>query len=650
MRCRISTCCLLLLSGAGLAAPPAGALDPSDARHLADLSLEELMNETITSVSKREERLADAPAAVTVVTNDEIRRSGATMIPDALRQVPGMEVGAANAHEWAVSVRGFNQVYSNKLLVLIDGRAVYTPLFGGVFWDVQQPMLEDVDRIEVIRGPGATIWGANAVNGVVNVVTRSARDTQGGLVYAATGNMLARAAGVRQGVRLGPHTFGRVFASVQEYDDLPLSTGGYGEDGWNGRHAGFRIDDENDDGRVFTWQADGSSAKGETSNNYSVNTLLRWTQPVGPTGTVELQGYYDRLHTEQEIRGRQTTDTVDLAAQHSWSIRERYDVVWGAGARLVQGTIVQTSPSVFVRHPHFERHLVSAFAQARMFLPDPRFAVTIGAKVEHNSYTGLEIQPTVRATYKPRSEYTLWAAVSRAVRTPGEVEAKDTLGIVLGGPLRGPDGGFYLPAVLGNPALQSEILTDAELGGRFQFSRQINLDVATFLNRYDRLISYGPIERFIPGLPYGIAEMAWQNTYRAQTVGADAAATFAPNDWFRLIVQASYIDLDLLGSPPPASTNVLVLPPRHQASVRVSIRATERTDIDCALRTVGSMRGTPAYTTADVRIAFRWGPAFEIAVVGRNLLDRKHLEQAPIALTASAEEPRQVYLKLTCRY
>ena len=277
--------CILLCS---LIVVPVQALEFCT-RSLADLSLEELMNESVTSVSKKEQRLADVASAVSVFSNEDIRRSGATSIAEALRLVPGMNVASVNAREWAISARGFNTLYANKLLVLLDGRSVYSPLFAGVYWDLQQTLLEDIDRIEVIRGPGATVWGANAVNGVISVSSRSARDTQGGLLYFSGGGVERASPGVRYGGRVGDSTYYRVFANHLSSDDYPLANGQPALDGWKGWHGGVRVDSYLNVDTQLTWQASASGARvdNQTSDSMNLNTLGRWTKRLSTRSTVQ---------------------------------------------------------------------------------------------------------------------------------------------------------------------------------------------------------------------------------------------------------------------------------------------------------------------------------------------------------------------------
>ncbi|HVT36573.1 MAG TPA: TonB-dependent receptor plug domain-containing protein, partial [Nevskiaceae bacterium] len=306
---------LLLCAALAPAARGAQAAAAEDAHALGELSIEQLMNITVTSVAKKAENLIDAAAAVTALSADDLRRSGAGSVAEALRMVPGMDVAAVDASQWAISARGFNELYANNLLVLVDGRAVYTPVFAGTYWDLQQSMLQDLDRIETIRGPGGTLWGANAVNGVINVVSRSAQDTQGTLQYGS-GGTLKQDAGARYGGSIGDDTWYRVFGSYRHSGDFPLADGSPAGDRWSGTQGGFRLD-RDAGGQHFTWQGDATRSDLDDGNSdaYNLNTLVRWKRGSAGDGSVELQAYYDRTHRNDTARARTTLDTADVAFQ-----------------------------------------------------------------------------------------------------------------------------------------------------------------------------------------------------------------------------------------------------------------------------------------------------------------------------------------------
>lgn len=629
----------------------ATALSAAD-RGLADLSLEELMNVTVTSASKREEKLGDVATAITVLSNDDLIRSGATSLPDALRLVPGMSVGFSNAHDWSVAVRGFGGVYSNKLLVLVDGRAVYSPFFAGVYWNQQQLMLEDLDRIEIIRGPGATVWGANAVNGVINVVSRSARDTQGTLLYGEAGNPGLVRAGVRYGGRIGANTYFRVFGSYQEDGNRSLSAGGKLQDSWNGRRGGFRVDHHPDADTTLTWQMDATQANFDAgaSQGYNFNTLGRWIRRGADQSGSELQAYFDHTLYYSATLLRAVADTFDVTAQHNFAPSPRQNITAGLGYRFIRINADQNSQIVTVRNPLADLHLFSAFAHDEFTLVPDKLTLTAGAKFEHNDFTGFEIQPSLRALWKPEPQQSVWAAVSRAVRTPSIFEGKDMFLIAYGQPFTGPDRGLYLPSLTGNAKPSSEILWAYELGYRHQLSPRVNLDLALFLNDYHRLIYYGDISRLIPGSPLGIAEIPIINLLRGRSYGGEAQISFAPTDSWRLIGGYSIISMQLYG-PPGTARDASLFPPRHQLSLRSAYDFSRRASFDAQLRFVDRIPSVPAYFTADLRLNWRCTDRLELSLMGQNLLDPQHLEQAELSgFNAASEVPRSVRAKLTWRF
>jgi len=639
----------VLLTIATLNAGTDAAVRPS--RNLGDLSIEELLNETVTSVSRHEQKLADAAAAVFVVSNDDIRRSGATTIPDALRWVPGMDVASVNSRESAVSARGFNGVYSTKLLVMVDGRVVYTPLFAGVLWDLEQTPLEDVDRIEVIRGPGAAVWGANAVNGVINVATRSAKDTQGGWLYGGGGDLYESMAGLRYGGQVGTSTYYRVFASYQSNGDHPFANGQSANDQWRGRHAGFRVDHYPDADTQLTWQADGTDIDFDrgASDGYNGNTLVRWTRRLSDRASLEVQAYYDRTAHNEAARVNARFNTTDFTVQHNFGLGSRHDVIWGVGYRAISSKILQTNPAIQVRHGMIDLHLYSAFVQDEFHLVPEKLTLTSGVKLEHNDYTGYEVQPSLRLVFKPSARQTFWSAVSRAVRTPDEVEGKDAFGVTLGAPIAGPGGGLYLPTATGNIHPRAEVLWAYEVGYRIQATKKVSFDFAGFYNQYSRLITFGDVQHFIPGTPVGIAEVPAANLFQGHSYGGEASVTIAPSAILRLTAGYSYM-IQGLNGPATASRELLVAPPRHQATLRVSYDFNKKLSVDAQVRYVSALESVPEYVTGDLHVSYRVNDHLEFSLVGQNLFDPQHPEQGLSSVTKVAEAPRSFYGKVTLRF
>lgn len=647
--------CVRPVAAAWLTAAMAGVLSAANptrpAKNFGDLNIEELMNETVTSVSKHEQRLVDSAAAIAVLSNDDLRRSGATAIMEALRLVPGVNVAQVNASEWAISARGFNSVFSNKLLVLVDGRAIYSPLFAGVYWDTQQVMLDDVDRVEVIRGPGATVWGANAVNGVINVVSKSARESQGGLLSGGGGDQHAWLGGMRYGGQVGASTYYRVFGSYRDERDFPLADGAGAGDGWQGRQGGFRVDHYSTADTHLTWQADATSVKHDHDafDADSFNTLGRWTRQLSASATVEVQAYYDRVSRYEPARADTHSDTVDFTAQHTFGLGERHDIIWGGGYRHVANTLGPTTPFIQVRRAHSRQQLFSGFLQDEFQLIPDRLTFTAGGKLEHNEYTGWEFQPSLRAVFKPTAGSTVWAAISRSVRTPDAIEGKDVLGVTAGAPFPGPDGGFYFPTIVGNADPTSEILRAYELGYRVHASRRVTLDLAVFYNEYSMLIGVDGVRRFVPGVPFGIAETPFVNVQRGETYGGEASLTVSPHDRWRLTATYARIAVHLRGAAAMPAAGDLSSP-EHQVGLRSSHDLTARTTLDVQLRHVSEIPGVDAYTATDFRLAYRWSDHVELSLVGQNLFDPRHPEAGPQQFTVTTEVPRQFYGKVTWRF
>jgi iron complex outermembrane recepter protein len=627
------------------------ALDRSG-RNLADLSIEELMNESVTSVSRRAEPLSGAAAAIAVLTRDELLRSGVTSIVDALRLLPGVNVGAQTSSQSAVSARAFNHLYSNKLLVLMDGRAVYSPLFAGVFWDLQRPMLNDVERIEVIRGPGATLWGANAVNGVINVITRDAEDTPGGLWYAGAGNVQRLSAGARYGGGLSAETDYRVWASMQATDEFRSQNGARAGDGWKGWNTGVRVDSDAVNKGHLTWHAEASGVDLDdgASDGYNVNTLARWSRASSERSGVEVQAYYDRTSRNEITRAISAVDTFDASLQHSFALGARNSAIWGVGYRFIASRTEQATPLVTVRDNRFTSGLFSAFLQDELALLPDRLFVTAGTKVEHNDITGFEVQPSLRVRFSLSPGQTVWGSVARAVRTPAAVDSRNVFAIPVAAPIAGPDGGAYVPTLVGNdPRLASEVLHAHEMGYRLQVSSQASIDLAAFYNEYHDLIDFGPIGAFVPGVSAGIAELPLMNLAEATTHGGELSVTLAPTSEWRLRMAYSLLRGRVRAPPDADPAAFHIGAPRHQANLG-SFHDFGRLSLTGQLRYVDALSGVRSYLTADLHLTYRARGGFEIALTGRNLLDPRHGEQGSALLEPTAQVPRGVHATLTRRF
>jgi iron complex outermembrane recepter protein len=632
---------------------------------LKQLSLEELMGVEITSVSKKEEKLFDAAAAIYVITEEDIQRSGATSIPEALRNVPGVEVARIDSHTWAITVRGFNGTTANKLLVLIDGRSVYTPLFSGVFWDVQDTLLEDVERIEVIRGPGATLWGANAVNGVINIITKSAKQTQGLLVTGGGGTEERGFGGVRYGGKLAATAQYRFYAKYINRDDTVLPEGSDAGDAWQIGQGGFRIDWDASDKHQLTFQGDlyGGSL-GQTStilspmpplmrlNNADTavaggNVLGRWVHSISEASDVQFQVYYDRTERRIPLVFSEERDTFDVDVQHRFSVGQRQDIVWGFGYRFTQDRVGNTF-NVSWDPDRRATHLVSAFVQDEITLVPDRLRLTLGSKFEHNDFTGFEIQPNARLAWTPTARQTVWASVSRAVRTPTRLDRDIRLNgqVIPGTPVT-------VLVVFGSRNFASEELLAYELGYRLQPHARLFLDAAAFYNVYDRLLSIEGPAPAQPSPPAVAIPFVLANNVEGETYGLELWANYQIADWWRWQAGYTYLHMHLrtkLGSSDTISVaSAEGSSPQHQFFLRSWLDLPADLEFDTTLRYVDALpnQSVRAYTALDVRLGWRPIKNLELAVIGQNLLDNRHLE---FSSTFRTEIQRGVYGKITWRY
>ena len=641
-----------------------GAATAGWAADLAELELESLLHVQITSVTKVPEDLFGAAAAVHVIGQEELHRSGVTTIADALRTVPGLEVGGVDAHRWAVTSRGFNGEFANKLLVLMDGRSVYTPMNSGVYWDVQDTALEDIDRIEVVRGPGASLWGANAVNGVINIITKSAKDTQGLLVSGGGGNEAQGFGTIRYGGKLGKDAYYRAYLKYFNRDDSALSTGGAAGDAWWMARAGFRVDWDATDADALTLQGDiyqgrehqtrtflSPAAPGPQTNNFSDrvaggNVLGRWSHIFSEDADLKVQMYYDRTERESALPSEKR-DTFDFDFQHRFPLGARNSVLWGAGYRVTSDNL-RNGYDVVLTPDRRTDHLLSAFLQDETTLVPDRLRFTLGSKFEHNSYTGFEVQPTARLAWTPTERQTVWAAVSRAVRTPSRAE--DDVRVTVPVP-----GAPFNATILGDRSGLSEELMAYELGYRIVPHERVSLDLAAFYNVYDRLRSLSPtLPPATP--PPSLIGLASVNQLKGESYGAEAAAQWQVTPAWRL--RAAYTFLRVMLHPDTgsdASTESFFEgnSPQHQFSLRSSWDVTRTVQFDAGIRYVDALANPaiPSYVALDARLAWQITPDLELAVVGRNLLDGQHPEfGSSVIATPQTEVERSVYAVITWRF
>jgi len=623
-----------------LATIPPGAFAQDDGvATYKKLSLDELMDLEVTSVSRRPEKLSETASAIQVVTGDDIRRSGATSIPEALRLASNLSVAQIDSRQWAISARGFNNTTSNKLLVMIDGRTVYTPLFAGVFWDVQDTLIEDIDRIEVISGPGATLWGANAVNGVINITTKEAKDTQGLLLLGGGGTELRGLAGMRYGGALSPTLHYRIYTKYFDRDSTLRTSGGDGDDSWDMGQTGFRLDWNPSTENLITLQGDLYDGRIDQAGPDDIevsggNLLGRWTHRFTPDSDLQLQWYYDRTHRDIPGTFSENVATHDLDLQHHFAIGERHDLIWGLGYRLVDDHVGNT-PALAFLPADVTREWFSGFLQDEIALVPDRLVLTLGTKVEHNDYTGWEVQPSTRLAWKLTSKQTVWTAVSRAVRTPSRIDRE-----------------FFAPGnppfsfLQGGPGFDSEKLFAYELGYRVQATPRLSLSAAAFYHDYDDLRS---VEQVNPpaALPVFIG-----NGLEGESYGVELTADYHVTDSWRL--QAGYTRLLIDLRPQPGSTATGGSAESHDAGhqflLRSSLDLPWDLEFDVTLRHVGqiSNQNVPSYRELDVRVAWHPTPQLEFSIVGQNLLHDHHAEFGTAA--SRHEIQRGVYAKVTWLY
>ncbi len=643
--------------------------------YIASLNLDDLLKIEVSSVSRKSQKMADTAAAAYVITQEDIRRSGATSIPEALRLAPGLDVARIGSSGWAVSSRGFNWRYANKLLVLMDGRTLYTPMFSGVFWDVQDTLMEDIERIEVIRGPGAAMWGANAVNGVINIITKPAKNTQGGLAVAGVGNTERGFAGIRYGGQVGDETHYRIYGKGFDRDAMDDTTGQSAHDDWRSLQSGFRLDSKVAGDDKLTVQGDAyRMAVGNRVYSHAVvlppysasfitddqakgaNLLVRWERRLSDQAEFSLQAYYDRVQFSA-IKLSDVQDTLDVDFQHRLHPNATHDLMWGANLRYIHSSAEGTPDISFTPSDHGYRN-VSAFAQDEIALLPERLRLTLGAKLENSHFGGTQFQPNARLLWTPDDENTVWAAVSRAARTPSRGEAEARIALLMMPPLtaQNPTPFPMQLAAVANQDLDAEKLTAYEVGYRTQWHPNLSWDIAAFANHYRNLSQWSvgaPALAYSP-VPYLAVPLVYTNaSTTTKTYGVEMMVDWRARDWLRL--EGTYTHL-LVDAPPYDGTNpdLAGLSPRNQASLRCLMDLNAKTQLDLWLRHVGPLEAQTqriaAYTTLDLRLGWTPRKGLDLSLIGQNLLDSHHPEYTDNATQPTYEIPRGVYAKATWRF
>jgi iron complex outermembrane receptor protein len=611
-----------------------------DLQELKAMSLEELADLEVSIVGKQPSKLADTAAAVFVITAEDIRRSTATRLPELLRMVPGLNVARLDAAEWAISARGFNNLYANKLLVMIDGRSVYAPMFSGTHWEAQDVLLEDIERIEVIRGPGAATWGANAVNGVINVITKSAMATRSTLATGLIGNE-QRGVWLRQGGESAETGAYRVYAKYYDRDPFTQPNGSPNDDEWSGYRGGFRGDWELHNSASITLQGDAYREDADQPELSGGNLLGRWEQPRLHGGRDVIQIYYDRTNGELENIGVEHLDTLDLDYQHELAQMGTHALSVGLGYRWLRSDFTAASQNI-IRNPVRTSELE--------LVPD-QVSLTLGTKIEHNDFSGIEIQPSARLNWQVKPQTNLWGSISRAVRTPSRGEHDLILGIPAGESMGLP----IINQLAGDPGLDSETLIAYELGLRAQPMTTLGLDLALFFNDYDQLATLEPQSDIVIEADQITTRTLHGNNMQGATWGLELALDWRPQDGWRLQAAYSYLkmklELDPVSQSPLADTAEYESP-RHQLSLHSAfdLNANSELDVWGYYADYPPENETSAYFNLDIRLARRFDKHFTLELVGRNLLDPHHSEfgNNPFAETTQQVD-REVFLKLIWR-
>lgn len=650
---------------AAFSAPPAWAVDKLP---LDKFSIEQLLNVEVEVVSagKKPQKLEDTAAAIHVITQEDIRRSGMTSLPDILRLAPGLQVAHIDGGTWAISSRGFNTKNSDNLLVMIDGRTIHNQTFTGVYWDMQDVFPEDIERIEVVRGPGGALWGANAVTGVINIITKPAAKTLGGLISGGTGSY-DRQGGVRYGGMLGETGNFRVYARNLDQDAFPTASGAAGYDRRTMRSGGFRADWALPEGNSLTLQGDIFAGYSEhlgtqltltppssrpinfTTDFHGGNLLTRWTQARSAAEEWAVQFYFDTYQRRYYNLGEQRT-TWDLDFQHRLPLGSNHDILWGLGYRQMEDRF-DNSAVVYFNPASRSDNMISAFFQDEIALNGDVLHLIAGSKFEHNHYTGFEYQPNLRLRWKIDERQTAWAAVSRAVHTPSRT---DEDGRVIAAAFPGASGITTLLRLQGNANLLSETVYAYEAGYRVRPTERVQADLAVFHNQHYDLMTVEPGTPFMEAGRL-IMPQNFRNLARATTHGLELSTSWKPDDQWQIKMGYSWLKMHIQLE--PGSKDTSVMPgegesPQHQFQFHVFHSPLANVDLGASLYHVDCLpaMALPAYTRLDLRGAWRPRKDLELSLTGRNLLDRRHPEFINAGGPRSTEVPRSVFAAATWRF
>ncbi|HEX4276605.1 MAG TPA: TonB-dependent receptor [Bryobacteraceae bacterium] len=642
---------------------------PSGPEELKRLTLEELSQIDVTSPSKEPRQAFQTPLAIYVITSDEIHRSGATSIPEALRLAPGVEVARIDGNKWSIGIRGFGSRFSRGVLVLIDGRTVYTTLLAGTYWEVQDTVMEDIDRIEIIRGPGGTIWGPNAVNGVINVITKDTKDTHGTLVSAGGGNEAQGFVNYRYGGGNGKDFDYRIYTKSFT-DSAEVHPDHRNFDDWRESQAGFRMDWNKHDRDSFTVQGDiygeeaGERVQAVTyappyqqdvdANQHlsGGNVMGRWKRTVRPGNDIELQAYYDRTNRHEPNFG-ELRDTFDVDFIQHLALPGRQKISWGLGGRWSLADDLEVVSGLEFRPAKRTDQLYTAFVQDEIGLVDKRLTLTLGTKLLRTNFSGVEAEPSVRLEWTPRASQSVWAAFTHAVRTPSDAEEDFFLSGFVGTTANGTP---YFARFNANSDFRPELLNGTELGYRHLLGPKAYIDIATFYNHYHDLFDEeftGPT--FLESDPapvHFLLPAQFGNGLLGTTKGFEIAPEWRPTTFWRLRGSWSFLNMNIKRA--PGSTDVGSAPgitgasPKHQALIESAFDLPKKVSIDLTYRYVSILTApqiVPSYSTGDARVAWQALRHLELSVVGRNLFQPSHAEFAGDPDTIVGIE-RSVYARI----
>ncbi|WP_052813285.1 TonB-dependent receptor plug domain-containing protein [Desulfonatronum thioautotrophicum] len=649
--------CLFLLPGfSAWGTPRQAEIDP------LEMSLEELMQVVVTSVAKKEQTLWDTAAAVYVISNEDIRRSGAKNIPEALRMAPGVQVSAIANNKWAISIRGFAERFSNKLLVLVDGRSVYSPLFSGVFWEALDVPLELIERIEVIRGPGSAIWGVNAVNGVINIITKLAEQSEGGRISLATGSELRHRGFVGYGSELSEQTYFRLHALTKDTAPSRFVGGGKAEDDWQLRTVGLRLDHAGEFGSMMIQSSLNTTNAGDESNLSSSPPRLERVVQTQEIDTGYLLGRWEHERSQQHSRSFQFAfehfrwdnavlaekrSTVDLEYQERWRGLPRHDVIWGLGYRISWDDISNT-PTVVLEDGSATTHLYSIFVQDEISITPDNWKLVLGARLDHNEYTGFELQPNARLLWTPNEFHSLWMALSRAVRTPSRTE-RAAIGYNMAQPESQPPSVVTFFRHLD----RAEQVHALDAGWRHQLLPSMSMDIATFYYRYNQLrdLAIDTPEFQPPG--FLNVPVMFTNQGSATTTGLEVSLDWRPFDIWRLEASMSLLRIQRESTQDRISNIDDEVSPTRSFSLRSSLDLSSDLQLDAWIRSFNAIKqhDISGFTTLDLRLGWQARDNLELFIVGQNLLRPSHPEFVEIQLASTPTEvQRSFYFGIDWRF